>query len=90
MSGNTTTFHTGTGKTAKCFCAALSAFAIATAVLAGAEPPPLRMAYNYCTLAYTFAFYSDAEWKAEIERLAKAGYNAALVIDGTFKVWQDT
>ena len=54
------------------------------------EPPPVRVAYNYCTLSYTFAYYSDAEWDAEIDRLAKAGYNAALVIDGTFKVWQST
>ena len=53
-------------------------------------PPPLRIAYNYCTLSYTFAYYSDAEWDAEIDRLAKAGYNVALVIDGTFKVWQET
>lgn len=57
---------------------------------AGAEPPPLRIAYNYCTLSYTFAFYSDSEWQAEIERLASAGFNAALVIDGTFAVWRDT
>ena len=53
-------------------------------------PPPVRIAYNYCTLSYTFAYYSDAEWDAEIDRLAKAGYNVALVTDGTFKVWQAT
>lgn len=55
-----------------------------------AEPPPIRLAYNYCTPSYTFAYYSDAEWDAEIDRLAKAGYNVALVTDGTFKVWQMT
>lgn len=55
-----------------------------------AEPPPLRIAYNYCTLAYTFAYASDDDWSREIERLAKAGYNTALVVDGTFKVWQLT
>lgn len=57
---------------------------------AGAEPPPVRLAYNYCTLSYTFAYYSDEEWDAEIDRLAGAGYNVALVTDGTFKVWQET
>lgn len=57
---------------------------------AATEPPPVRLAYNYCTLSYTFAYYSDEEWDAEIDRLAKAGYNAALVLDGTFKVWQAT
>jgi hypothetical protein len=54
------------------------------------SPPPLRIACNYCTLSYTFAYYSDAEWDAEIDRLAKAGYNVALVLDGTYKVWQET
>ena len=55
-----------------------------------ADPPPLRLAYNYCTPSYTFAYYSDAEWNVEIDRLAKAGFNVALVTDGTFKVWQMT
>lgn len=68
-----------------CLAAALGA-----TCLAAAEPPSVRLAYNYCTLSYTFAFYSDAAWEQEISRLAKAGYNAALVIDGTFKVWQMT
>jgi len=61
---------------------------LAKAEAAAPEPPPIRVAYNYCTLSYTFAYYSDEEWDAEIDRLAKAGYNAALVLDGTFKVWQ--
>ena len=56
---------------------------------AKAGPPPLRVAYNYCTLSYTFAYFSDADWEREIDRLAAAGYNVALVIDGTFKVWQE-
>lgn len=55
-----------------------------------AEVSPLRIAYNYCTLSYTFAYYSDADWTGEVDRLAEAGYNTALVIDGTFKVWQMT
>ena len=65
----------------------LAALLAAPSVRAG-DPPPLRVAYNYCTLSYTFAYASDAEWTAEIDRLARAGYNAALVTDGTFKVWQ--
>lgn len=51
---------------------------------------PVRIAYNYCTLSYTFAYYSDDEWVKEIDRLHSAGYNVALVTDGTFKVWQMT
>jgi len=55
-----------------------------------AEVVPVRIAYNYCTLSYTFAYYSNAEWQREIDRLAESGYNVALVTDGTFKVWQMT
>lgn len=58
--------------------------------IASGCPSPLRVAYNYCTPSYTFAYFSDAEWDAEIDRLAKAGFNVALVTDGTFKVWQMT
>ncbi len=69
----------------------LSSLALAAmcALAADPNPPPLRVAYNYCTLSYTFAYYSDAEWEREIDRLADAGYNVALVADGTFKVWQE-
>ena len=55
-----------------------------------APPPPVRMAYNYCTLAYSMAGYGEAEWRAEIERLAAKGYNAALVMAGMAKTWQLT
>lgn len=64
--------------------------AAAVALSAAAEPPPVRLAYNYCTLSYTFAYYGESEWSAEIDRLAAAGYNVALVADGTFKVWELT
>lgn len=53
-------------------------------------PPPVRLAYNYCTLSYTFAYFGEKEWADEIDRLANAGYNTALVLDGTFKVWELT
>lgn len=68
---------------------AIAAIAMATTACV-AQVAPLRIAYNYCTLSYTFAYYSNEEWSAEIDRLASAGYNAALVTDGTFKVWQMT
>lgn len=51
---------------------------------------PIRIAYNYCTLSYTFAYFSNDEWVQEIDRLSSSGYNVALVTDGTFKVWQMT
>ncbi len=70
--------------------AATAAAAALTGIAEPSAPAPLRVAYNYCTLSYTFAYYSDAEWDAEIDRLAKNGYNVALVLDGTFKVWQAT
>ena len=67
----------------------LSAVTAISVFLASAgSTPPIRLAYNYCTLSYTFAYYGESEWSGEIERLAKAGYNVALVTDGTFKVWE--
>ena len=73
------------------FCASL----VATLVFAHASEPessvaPVRLAYNYCTLSYTFAYFGENEWAQEIDRLSSAGYNAALVTDGTFKVWELT
>ena len=74
------------------FAAGIAASAIAACFPAKspAGVAPIRLAYNYCTLSYTFAYYSDEAWAGEVDRLAKAGYNTALVIDGTFKVWQAT
>ena len=71
--------------------ASIFAAASTAAILCfGAEVAPVRIAYNYCTLSYTFAYCSNADWAREIDRLADAGYNVALVTDGTFKVWQMT
>ena len=70
--------------------ATLAAFAHSAPADVAAEPPPLRMAYNYCTLAYTMAGWQEAEWSAEIARLARKGYNAALVMAGMPKVWELT
>ena len=51
------------------------------AVSAAPEPAPVRLAYNYCTLCYTFAYYGEKEWTSEIDHLAKKGYNVATVMD---------
>ena len=71
-------------------CRILTILVVSLAIVCNADVAPLRIAYNYCTLSYTFAYYSDAEWAREADRLAAAGYNVALVTDGTFKVWQMT
>jgi alpha-N-acetylglucosaminidase len=47
-----------------------------------------RMAYNYCTLSYTMAFWDETLWEREIIRLAMLGFNMALVIAGMPKIWQ--
>ena len=70
--------------------AAASAAAVANSTDVQAKAPPIRMAYNYCTLAYSLAGWQEAEWHAEIARLADKGYNAALVMAGMPKVWQLT
>ena len=40
----------------------LAVAAIAAALCCHADVAPLRIAYNYCTLSYTFAYYSNADW----------------------------
>lgn len=50
----------------------------------------LLVAYNYCTLSYTMAFWSQAEWEKELDRLEAHGFNVALVTAGLPKVWQET
>lgn len=51
--------------------------------------PPVRIAYNYCTLSYTFSYWGKAEWTKELDRLEKAGYNAALLLNGLPTVWRE-
>ena len=48
---------------------------------------PMAMAYNYCTLSYTMAYWSVEAWREEIDRLALAGYNTALLMAGVQKTW---
>ena len=49
---------------------------------------PHLHAYNYCVFSYSFAFYGEAEWQANIDRLALSGFTSALVPTGNMKVWQ--
>ncbi len=51
---------------------------------------PYAIAYNYCTLSYTMAFWGKEAWQVEIDRLALQGYNIALVTAGLQKVWKLT
>lgn len=51
---------------------------------------PYAIAYNYCTISYTMAFWGEAEWRKEIDRLALQGYNIALMTAGLQKVWDLT
>lgn len=48
------------------------------------------VAYNYCTLSYTTAYWGEDEWRAELDRLAEHQVTAALLLDGTEKVWLET
>jgi len=63
---------------------------LAVAPCANARPWTYRFAYNYCTLSYTFAFYGEPEWTAEIGHLKNAGFNCAAVEAGLAAVWQET
>ncbi len=49
----------------------------------------IQMAYNYCTLSYTMALWSEEDWEAEIDRLAAAGFTHVLVNAGMEAVWYD-
>ena len=48
------------------------------------------VAYNYCTLSYTMAFWDEAAWREELDRLALFGVRRPLVQAGLQKVWQLT
>ena len=51
---------------------------------------PHTLAYNYCTLSYTMAFWDEAAWREELDRLALFGVEMPLVQAGLQKVWQLT
>lgn len=70
-----------------------SRFAIAFVVLffaVAAWANQCAIAYNYCTLSYTMAYWDKAEWTPELDRLEAAGYTAALLTKGLTKVWDLT
>lgn len=64
-------------------------FAILASTLSLAAKP-IRLAYNYCTLSYTMAFWTKDAWRNEIKHLSDNGFNVALVLNGLPKVWQLT
>lgn len=45
-------------------------------------------AYNYCTLSYTGAHWTQKRWERELDMLALSGYHAVLVTPGLESVWQ--
>lgn len=51
---------------------------------------PHSLAYNYCTLSYTMAFWDAAAWRAELDRLALYGFEYFLVQAGLPQVWAET
>ena len=51
---------------------------------------PHSLAYNYCTLSYTMAFWSQKSWREELDRLALYGFEYFLVQAGLPRVWQQT
>lgn len=51
---------------------------------------PHTLAYNYCTLSYTMAFWSEAAWREELDRLALCGFEFFLVQAGLPQVWAET
>ncbi len=48
------------------------------------------IAYNFCTLSYTMAYWDKGDWTAELDRLALYGFNMPLVQLGLPKVWELT
>ena len=65
-------------------------WAIPTETIDATPAYEFTVAYNYCTLAYTMAFWGENEWRQEIDRLALLGFNVALVEAGLPRVWQLT
>ncbi|MDO5462867.1 MAG: alpha-N-acetylglucosaminidase TIM-barrel domain-containing protein [bacterium] len=49
-----------------------------------------HIAYNFCTLSYTMAYWDEAQWTEELDRLALYGFDMPLVQMGLPKVWQLT
>jgi alpha-N-acetylglucosaminidase len=54
------------------------------------SPYQYRYAYNFCTHAYTMAWWNWPKWEHELDFLALNGINLALVIEGQESVWINT
>lgn len=48
----------------------------------------IRYAYNYCTLSYSMAFWSEEEWRRELDWLALNGVNVVLDATAQEEVWR--
>ena len=51
---------------------------------------PYRYALNYCTINYSFSFYTWKDWEKELDWMALNGVNIMLAPIGTEKVWYNT
>lgn len=67
-----------------------TAMPIPTETLAFTPTLPHSLAYNYCTLSYTMAFWDETRWRAELDRLALYGFEYFLVQAGLPEVWRRT
>ena len=53
------------------------------------SPYLYRYYYNICTLSYSTAFWSWAQWEREIDWMALRGVNFPLALNGQERVWYD-
>lgn len=51
---------------------------------------PYRYALNYCTINYSFSFYTWEDWEKELDWMALNGVNIMLAPVGTELVWYNT
>lgn len=51
---------------------------------------PYRYALNYCTINYSFSFYTWEDWEKELDWMALNGVNIMLAPMGTEMVWYNT
>ncbi len=51
---------------------------------------PYRYALNYCTINYSFSFYTWEDWEKELDWMALNGVNIMLAPVGTEMIWYNT
>jgi len=54
------------------------------------SPYQYRYALNYCTINYSFSFYTWEDWEKELDWMALSGVNIMLAPMGTELVWYNT